>query len=67
MVPAIHKIMDFHPPIPSYTLQKICREWVDPQEDMVYPKHLPTTPGMLEMGTALRVVIAARQILDGFC
>jgi len=26
-------------------------------EDMVYPKHLPTTPGMLEMGTALRVVI----------
>lgn len=26
-------------------------------EDMVYPKHLPAGPGVLEMGTALRVVI----------
>ena len=32
------------------------------QEDMVYPKHLPAGPGVLEMGTAVRVVIAARQL-----
>ena len=35
---------------------------VDPQEDMVYPKHLPAVPGV-ELGTALRVVIAARRVL----